>query len=465
MSSAAQRTARAIPVLVMFVSALGGLACKAREDAFFAKVFPCDATSTTDSCGTTRAGAPMTCFSARQLGGGDFCAETCNPSAPSTPGATQTCLQSGALLQNCQPTASLKDPTVGCPVGLSCYRTSLSADKGLCLALNVCAADGDCSPDPSRPVCAASILRSVLPSAVAPSLATDHLQCLPTGCKSGKTNCPGGEACLGSFLAFGMPVDDVCVPICTADLACPPAYVCLQNKIAAPGGPNICFPGLIGSRCYHPEDCLTGECLDVGVEFKVCSVRCSKNEQCAPLSSGADNFVCAGTPGTCLTSRPFDGANCRLGGACPTGQRCFEFSPFGLNSHGECRVPCEIDGKCPARGGLPHICLGANREGGCFPSGFGIPCVDTSECPAGLSCQTVASDPRSRVPYSPTICTVHCATDADCEADPSTKHAGFCGDGVCRLGGDLGTECDRDFQCITRRCDEPNRKCVLPVGL
>ena len=98
----------------------------------------------------------------------------------------------------------------------------------------------------------------------------------------------------------------------------------------------------------------------------------------------------------------------------------------GRSEHGDCRLRCNADGRCDPRGGIPFFCLGENREGGCHPTGFGMPCLDDSECYGDLKCKNVGSDERSRTKYNPNICTLACLTDADCDANHLTFHAGFC---------------------------------------
>jgi hypothetical protein len=455
-----------LPIVVALVSAA---ACKAKKDAFYAEVFPCS-TPGPGECGTTEDGAPMTCFSAKGLGGQLFCAESCDPhGSPSRPGTT--CTSSGALLVTCEPKVD-GDASGGCPAGLSCYRTSLSDSRGVCLAMNVCSADSDCAGT-SRPTCAASIIQKVLPPAVAATAATDHLHCVQTGCKTSNMSCPVGEVCIGSYLSFGLPVDDACVPGCDETRPCPPNFTCLRDALTAPGGPPMCFPGMVGARCSAPENCLAGQCTDVGVEFGVCSVPCRSDLECKALNTLTDVFVCVGAPaGHCLTPRPFQGSNCSTdaqamtsGVQCPAGQQCFDESPYGILQHGECRVPCDADGKCPARGGLPHVCLGASHDGGCYPSSFGTPCASDTDCIADFKCLAAQpDDAHSRTGYSAKICTIPCGTDADCDADTWIKKRGYCsGEGLCRLGGGDGSPCDRAAQCESHRCDVPTMTCVAPA--
>jgi hypothetical protein len=447
------------PILVALVLLA---ACKAQKTAFYSRVFTCDP-NVGNTCGTTQAGDPMVCYSAKTLGGTGFCTETCDPNDTSMARSGVVCAavtigqddggsaRSGAVLTECAPSAP-----DGCPEGLTCYRTGLTEDKGVCLAMPVCASMADCTQ--SRPVCAADVIKGAVPPAVLPMLATDHLHCLAVRCKSAGMACGQGEGCIGSFLNFGSAIDDLCVPTCDLHNACPPNFTCLQDAKWAPGAPPICFPGMLGTRCAEPDDCLMGTCTDVGVEFNVCTIPCAHDEECAALSTPTDVYTCAKNDrgGHCLTVRPFSGSNCASDSDCIPSQRCVGGSVTGTLKHGECRVPCDADGKCPARGGLPHTCLGKNREGLCIPSSFATPCDTQADCTASFKCLEAAPDPRTpQTSYATHICTVTCTTDADCDANVWTKKLGFCQSGICRLAGGEGVSCDRKKQCGSARCEGP----------
>jgi hypothetical protein len=451
------------PLLAVIALATIALACKAKTDDFYASIFPCTG-AVPDECGTTRAGKPMTCVSAEGLGGSRFCAEACDPKGTAPLPAGYACVAAGALLQECTPNTDggVDAAVVSCPAGLSCYRTSLLANIGVCMSLKTCSADSECG---TGMVCASTVVKNGLPPSLASVIETDHLYCLTNGCKTDGMGCPTGQVCIGKKLAFGPEIDDLCAPGCDSDKDCPPNFSCLRNPETAPGSPNLCFPGLVGSRCAAAQNCLIGACTDVGVEFNVCSVPCANTKQCETLNTLSDVFVCA--KNHCLTQRPFQGANCSPnvsdGATCPAGLECFDDAPYGgLVTHGECRVPCGADHKCPSRGGIPHVCLGANHDGGCYPSSFGTPCETTADCVADFQCLLAKEDSHSNTNYSPRICTMTCDTDADCDANSWTKEIGFCSDEhLCRLSAGEGRACDRDFHCISRRCD--NKICVAPL--
>jgi hypothetical protein len=443
-------------------------ACKAQKEEFYKKVYTCDPAGP-NTCGTTESGRPMVCYSAATLGGTGFCAEPCDPADPSAARSGVVCATmtldearagqpiGGALLTECEPSMD------ACPEGLTCYRRDLTADRGVCLAMPVCQKSAECPL--ARPMCAADVVRGAVSMPVASMLKLDHLQCLTMGCKSTGTRCALGEGCVGSYLNFGTAVDELCVPRCDLHNACPPNFTCLQDARWAPGAPPICFPGMLGTRCREPDDCLMGACTDVGVEFNVCTIPCANDQQCAAFSTGTDVYTC--TKGHCLTTRPFGGSNCEKDDDCIASQRCVGGSVTGTLKHGECRVPCDAGGKCPARGGIPHICLGAHGEGLCYPSSFATPCETTGDCIADFKCLEAAPDARTpQTSYASRICTLTCNADADCDANLFTKKAGFCQDGICRLWGGDGVACERNKQCGSGRCDVPSgadKKACVPA--
>ena len=130
------------------------------------------------------------------------------------------------------------------------------------------------------------------------------------------------------------------------------------------------------------------------------------------------------------------------------------YSPYRTMTVGECRLPCGPSGECPARGGLPHVCL-AGGAGGCYPGRFGLPCTETSQCVAGFTCETVTNDIAAAGPITQKVCTLPCAADADCDTNPWTLKEGYCGGGYCQLGAGTDEHCERDAHCRTRRCQLP----------
>lgn len=492
---------------VVVVAAVVSMGCRAREDAFWNTVFPC---TTDGECGTTKAGRPMICYPGSSLADSSgFCAEACDPSKAPDTVSSQTCApsgSSGALLKKCRPQASHlhpEDKALGCPGALSCYRTSLLEDTGVCLKTDVCSHETPC-PGNSGAVCSGVVLESLLPDtsqSLNVTFRTDSFQCVRNHCQTESTDC-GAGACFGDYYHHGPPLDDLCVPRCDSGLHCPPNYTCARSAQGAPSAPKICIPGLPGMRCTHNQDCLIGTCVDVGLESNVCALLpCTSDDTCTALNSSLDRFVCARAAGVlktgatgssgpgsgwCVALGAFHGANCCQAGmtcdgtpSCSEGQSCLTYGAVETNMvHGECRVPC-VDGSCPARGGVPHVCLGPNNEGGCYPATLGMPCALGASCIAPLTCQAAAADPRSLYNYSASICTMACSSDADCASEPlasdgycgcedatNSAAAGGCRDGgpaLCRVKGRDGVPCERAEQCTSRNCNERLGICVAPL--
>ncbi len=442
--------------LVLALAIAGSLGCRAQEDSFYAATFPCNLTAAQDQCGTTRAGKAMVCYAGSQLGGSDFCAEACDPLNP--PGDRRwRCLTSGALVRTCQPHGQATDPSAGCPAGLNCYRTNLLADEGVCLMMPVCTEKSDCK-DGMRTECAATIVRGLSPRLAG----ADKLQCVKPICQSALSDCPPNEVCLATYYELNPVLPDMCVPICIDGL-CPPNFGCARTP-EAPGAPDVCLPGLPGNRCRADQDCILGDCLDTGAGFNQCTlpVTCESDSACAYLN-GLATFVCVeGIPGTgrrCVATTPFYGSSCVDSSECPAGQGCFRYSPYVVDQgHSECRVPCDASLSCPARGGVPHLCLD-NGEGGCYPGNLGLPCTESTECLSAFVCRSVSPDPRTRI-TSPNVCTMACTSDLDCSSHPLIGSFGFCKEGWCRLTGQGGDPCERDSQCVHGVCIPGSGQCA-----
>jgi hypothetical protein len=426
--------------VILAISIGSFAACQANDDAFYDVVMDCTAGGAKDQCGTTRSGQPMTCYPGSQLGGGrDFCTETCDADGGAAePGFV--CLASGARLRFCTP-----DPpdggTNGCPGNLNCFRTDLAFNEGVCLWMDVCTTDVQCAT-PTRPKCTATIIHDLLPL-----ITTDNLYCTKASCASSGSACPDNEVCSASFYALPTGAD-ICVPQCVMDADCPPDFACAFNPSAA-GAPYICLPGVPGERCNHDEDCLLGSCLPTGAGFRECIfLPCTQDSDCAAFDA-EQTFVCANDQ--CVGLTPYHGTGCLTDGDCPSKQSCFFYSPYLADeTKGECRLACDADLTCPARAGVPEVCLD-HGAGGCYPGDFGLPCTDTSQCLSFFQCLPVSPDPRTIID-SPSICTTTCATDDDCRSIPAVRTGGFCEAGVCRLGGHAGVTCDRDAECLSGHC-------------
>jgi hypothetical protein len=396
----------------------------------------------------------MVCYPS-QLGGTDFCVDTCDPSVDAPPGFT--CVASGGsgvLLKSCVPPhpsdagtpedATGVGATNGCPANLSCYRTDLLNDVGVCLWMNVCTTDSQCA-DSTHPRCTATIIHDLFPS-----ITTNNLYCAKDNCASSGSSCPAEEVCSASFFTTP-PGGDICVPPCIKDADCPPNFACAFNPVAQ-GAPYICLPGVPGERCTRDQDCMLGNCLDTGAGFRECIfLGCpgDSSQECVAFDVGQD-VACANKQ--CVGLTAYHGTACVDDTDCPSGQSCILYSPYGATGlRKECRLPCDADLTCPPRAGVPEVCLN-NGQGGCYPGEFGLPCTDTSQClQPFFQCLPVAPDPRTVID-SPSICTTTCMSDDDCRSMPAIRTNAFCEDGLCRLGGQAGVPCDRPTECFSQNC-------------
>ena len=418
----------------------------------------CHAVAADDGCAELSDGRPQACFVASALGGRDFCVDACDATEDRTDPA-RTCLASGVAPLACDP----GEPS--CPVGLECYRTDLLDQKGICTDIPVCEHAADCPK--SRPICGGELLRELYPGL---PVFTDHLPCFQSPCN--EKSCDG--FCLRSKVTDQKYLPDICVPMCDSSGHCPPNFYC--EEAAGTGYPAMCVPGLPGYRCASDDDCLVASCLPTGAGFSVCSISCTRDEDCSLLAGTRRPEVCAklegAASGICVSAAPFEGEACRANHAedCPTGKRCFWYSagkgPQALLvstdvGTGECRYPCDSDQSCGRVAGLPHVCLGRG-QGGCHPAEFGVPCDSIgplADCIGELVCHELAApEPRSG---ATAICTLPCGPDAAkadetgdlaCRAHVLTAN-GFCAqDGFCRPSRSLTDSCSREGECGTLHC-------------
>jgi len=403
-------------------------------------------------------GASLVCFRGSKLAGKDFCAEACDPSVP-LDSAAEVCSAMGAKLKRCAPDD--QDDAAGCPDGWSCYRTSLFDNQGLCIQMPVCSTDDDCRK--VNRLCASSLVldlaagREDLLKAL---LHLDHLNCMVAGCS--KSECPENEGCLAE--QYDVALADLCTPKCEAT-SCPPNFSC-ATATSGPAAPSQCLPGLPGSRCVG-DACIAGDCEDTGAGFNICTTRCDSDADCALLETASDKFYCVELPGgrRCVTPRPFHGENCykEQGETCPDPRAtCVTLRLTGKEARrGECRIPCDANGGCEPRGGLPHTCLPDDR--GCFPGEQGLPCQSQSNCLPGLECLDVPPVTELGAPEE-RICTRACGKDP---ADPHAECAdakGYCDGAICRLRHDDNQDCIIDEQCISGVCDPSVGRCD-PTGM
>ena len=424
--------------LALTFVAFGGVVVSCTvDDTLDDRLWRCNADAASTDCGT-KDGRPMACWQG-------YCMSSCDPNEPVPNG--KICLEDGVLLDTCSP---LED---ACPGDLNCYRTDLLNDDGVCVPFRTCDSHDDCSQG-IRDNCAGLVLKEYIGEDV--SFFSDHFQCVAKRCGAGMMDCPAGERCLDETYRVAGRYPDICLPSCEHDEACMPNFACMQSE-AAPGADPICVPGVPGVRCTSDLDCLVGKCADLRVGFGICTIECDDDDDCTILEREPLYFVCAGEgdgPKYCVNPTPFGGANCNIDDPhCPEETPdCLLYSPWGVAQSGECRRPCDGNGRCSPRGGLGHVCLGEDGEGGCYPGVFGIPCKDHDECVKPLRCLPVTPDGREIV-VSDHICSFECDQDSDCHAKNETGGTGYCAERVCRVQGLPGSPCERAEHCRSNQCD------------
>ncbi len=442
--------------LLLLVPALG--ACKVDAAAFQARVFSCDTAAAHPLCGTDQSGAAMTCFAAGQLGGTDFCTESCGDVPMSLPQEDAVCAQGNAKLKACDPADG--DNACGRPE-FGCLRTDVTTDEGVCVTMKPCDFDSDCRSY-VRSTCASTFFQKLY--AKNAKLHTDHLYCLQEGCFQDGSECSSGEICLKKVIPEAAHPPDICVPQCDSQLHCPPNFLCLQDpKISGPANPAVCIPGLLGFKCQTDVDCLVGRCLGDGGDklipgspgLNLCTVDCTSDADCLTFDSDQGLFFC-NADHHCVTPQAYLGASCNSQADCtrdPTTTTCVFFSS-DPGAQGTCIHPCAADGSCPALGGVPHTCINksATSPGVCLPGTFGLPCGADTSCVPGLTCRDATPSTK--------LCTTLCQTDADCEGNRWVAGQAFCGGAVCLPLNSLpdGSPCARGNQCVSATC-------VAPAGM
>lgn len=428
-------------------------ACQVDAEKFQQRLFTCNPSANDPACGTDLEGEPMVCVGAQQLGGPNFCSISCDRAVVPVDGTAQiACVPagplasrrlSGAALTKCNPSV----PGVCGNPQLSCLRTDMLSNEGVCMTVSTCQNSVDCR-DPVRNVCMGELLKQTYPNA---PLASDHTYCLQSRCRSDGTSCSPGEVCLRNVVVKESKPSDICVPNCDSNGNCPPNYFCYQ-RLYSKSSPNVCLPGLMGLRCETNMDCLFGKCADTGAGFRMCTVGCQDDNDCAKFDGEQGTFFC-NPQKVCAGGRAFRGAVCNIDAECRPGEFCGRFSVSQPGGRGLCLLPCTSFESCPAYGGVNHACLpqlekyaAAGAPNVCWPGELGIPCISDQTCTGGLTCMR---GPSAFVG----ICSTACVDDSDCVKNRFTKE-GFCEPTahVCSLPKKASQSCDRDQQCESKRC-------------
>jgi hypothetical protein len=463
------RACRAAPALLALAGIvwLGG--CSVDKEEFHHRLYSCNPNAANPACGTDLNQQPMACVPAYQLGGRNFCASGCDAITEPAEGEATICLSSGpktpgavtgARLPRCNPTVS-----GSCNHDeLTCLRTDLIVDEGVCMTVNACENDRDCR-DPVRSKCMGELVRETY--GAKSELKAQNTYCLQSGCKVSGTSCSPGEVCLRNVIPRSSYPPDICVPNCDANNNCPPNYFCYK-ELYSKASPAVCLPGLIGLRCRTRLDCLFGDCVDTDAHFKVCSVACKSDADCAKFDSIQGTFFC-NDKGYCAGARAFRGSQCYTQDDCLfEGEICAKIT--NTNPYGQCLQQCPL-GTCPSYGGVPHPCrpqvnpdntLALNEKPWvCWPGYLNQLCGTDAQCLPGLACRPL----NAMNPGGPArVCSVSCQTDADCEANRFTAD-GWCdvANGLCLSPKADGATCERSAQCESKSCTT-DKKCAPLAG-
>jgi len=479
------------------LAAAGAAGCKAKEDAFYRTIYPCAPDAGANSCGTTRAGAPMVCFAASRLGSIDYCAESCDPEGSSD---QFTCL-GAARVQVCNPA----DSPFGCSEGFECH--DAGSGRGMCLP--PCPAGDQCSaigstfsalPDAGPPDVDASqkiddVISCVVGKVPCPVPSNGKpLMCVPSSALGGLDFCaeqcdpaqppadPDNFACsdMGALLRRCQPNGQDAAAGCPAGLncfrtdllgntgLCMRMPVCDRNGGCMPNSPySKCSATLLGDtsstassflqldhlNCVHP-DCfaLQSNCGDLegclATQYgsplaDICVPTCDTKQHCPPNFSCATTSSGAGSLRLCLPGVPgerCDGAHCIIGACEDTGAN-FSVCTFPCSDDTSCRVlSTETD---------PFICVEGGGQRHCVtPQTFAGPnCMTLDQCDVAHNEFCSFYDLFGRT-SGHGDCRLRCNPDGTC--DPRGGMAFAClqnGQGGC-FPGILGVPCTQQSECI-----------------
>ncbi len=370
--------------------------------------------------------------SSAPFGGTGFCAPECTP-RPDFTGAL--CTSSGERIELCAPSVG------GCPAGLSCLRTDLLGDEGICLPAPTCETSDDCS-DPVRRTCMASVVGALYPRAS--SLQRSGSYCAQAECALRHEFCSPGTTCMALLPVAGgagvSSLPDLCVPNCDARGSCPPSFVCSTESLGNLGTTGgFCVPGLLGFPCASDVDCMMGRCLSAS-DRRVCTIECADEATCAAFDN--DGFVkrqmrfsCATEPESgraeCVSPETYLLRTCTGDTDCSTRERCSAPLPEALLGRGArvCRPECIEDpagARCPAYGGLPNACFGGAGAPGstevprvCVPALFGLDCSADGRCVGDLECVSGRCEKRCGS-------TLECLDSRWVDGDTVCGSAGLC---------------------------------------
>jgi hypothetical protein len=377
---------------------------------------------------------------------------------------------------------------------------------GVCLPVELtCSTDADCT-SPIFDGCASNVTGAT----EGPGLLTSGEVCIESKCLADRIACEPGSACIKAILPTGVPVPDVCSPICESirdrtgpGLAfneCLPGLTCLSDAFPQTRA-NACAPGFAGWICIDQVGCAAGACNDwsdvdpsMGA-FLTCSPHCNSDADCLPFDRGNNpnlvtHFTCQHTPDgdswcrnlsslffplTCLNA----GDTCRL----DTAARCvaaptpstdggvsngcggtLNNGAMGLGAFGgqaaSCQRSCSSRADCATLQANAHAPMSC-QNGVCGPIvPFISPCDGDGDCMGGLHCLPI---PPASGGNGGSVCTLTCSSSADCAANNALASNFVCAGNVCvpkiASGCPAPASLDSDF-CLSGNISGKN--CVSP---
>lgn len=364
-------------------------ACSVQRPGPLDQVYPC---ATSDDCLDG-----FTCVDRSMLGQPGFCSPSCDPARATSTCPLGLCTPEGACLSRCLPET---DGTlrVGCPSGLTCVRTDLFREEGVCWHITGCSMGSDCSEEDVPSSCLSEVLGvPALLSGV--EIASNRLYCLPAPTGPLSDRCGPGSIPLAARGAF----PGACLPTCNdPDDVCPPGMTCWTELgwLFGAVSQSVCWVGEWGALCGSDADCLLGRCLETGDGRRVCTERC---------------------------------ADVPLGG------------PDG----GGCEVLSEVSFSAP--GGSEFTCRNVGSERVCIPRGrVGAPCGAGRQCLDELRCLPLRNEDTG-------VCSDVCDLDEDCYVasipEPRRTEV-YCDteNRICLPQQRGGSACDEDHACLSGRC-------------
>jgi len=334
------------------------------------------------------------CVDRSMLGLPGFCAPSCDPTRASETCPEGLCTPDGACLARCVPErdGSVRAP---CPSGLTCVRTDLFRDEGICWAIAGCSVGEECAGEDVASACLSEVLG--VPALIAGlPIATNRLYCLPTPTGPLRDRCAVGAIPLAGRGDF----PGACLPTCNdRGDTCPPSMSCWSDLGWLFGAvqQSVCWVGEWGALCASDAECLLGRCLDVGDGRRVCTERCDD----VPIGDGG----------------------------------CDALSEVSFSAPGGSEFTCRTVGDA-------SVCVPRGRIGA--PCGAGRPCLDA------LRCFLLRNENTG-------LCSETCASDEDCfvEGIPAPRvREVFCDldNQICLPQRSTGSACGSAHECLSGRC-------------